>query len=207
MIGVDQLVLRRRRLRQNADPPERVFAVVFGEHAGGNARSANAVEAVAAADEVTVELLELTFVAEPDLRRSPREIVDAHIVDPEHDLAAVGEPFRYQVLHHLLLSVDRNALPDQVAEVDVVQCALEAEMNAVVEHRLALQTLADAGLDQQVGGPLLEQAGADAALDVGAAAVLQDDGLDAHKVQEVREHEAGGPGADDADLGAHVLDP
>ena len=71
------------------------------------------------------------------------------------------------------------------------------------EHPLALHALADAGLDQEIARPLLDQAGADAALDVVAAAVLDDDRLDAGAMQKMREHQPGRPGADDPDLGAH----
>ena len=79
------------------------------------------------------------------------------------------------------------------------------EIDPVVEHAFALHALADAGVDQEVGRPLLEQAGADAALDIVAAAVLQDDGFDAGEVQEMRQHQPGRARADDADLRAHVL--
>ena len=56
---------------------------------------------------------------------------------------------------------------------------------------------------EEVARPLLEQAGADAALDIVAAAVLQDDGFDAREVQEMRQHQPGRPGPDDSDLRAH----
>ena len=55
----------------------------------------------------------------------------------------------------------------------------------VVDEPLALQPLADAGLDEQVDDRLLEDAGADARLDVLAAPVLEDDRLDALAVEEV----------------------
>ncbi len=57
--------------------------------------------------------------------------------------------------------------------------AVEAEIIAVVEHGLALHAVADAGFGQHVGRPLLDQAGADALLDIVAAAVLDDDRVDA----------------------------
>ena len=50
---------------------------------------------------------------------------------------------------------------------------------------------------------MLDQAGADAVLDIVAAAVLDDDGFDAGEMQQMRQHRPGGPGSDDADLGAH----
>ena len=66
-----------------------------------------------------------------------------------------------------------------------------------------MQPVADAGVDQRVDGVLLEDAGADARLDVLPRAVLQDDGVDALQVQEPREEQTGRTGPDDAYLGAH----
>ena len=81
--------------------------------------------------------------------------------------------------------------------------ALELQLDALVDEPLAPQPVADAHLDQQVDRALLEHAGADAALDVLAAARLEHDRLDPAQVQQVREHEPGRPGADDADLRSH----
>jgi hypothetical protein len=91
----------------------------------------------------------------------------------------------------------------QLVERDAVAAALVAELDAVVHEPLALEPLADAHLDEQLDRALLEHAGADARLDVGAIARLEDDGLDALAVQQVAEHEPRGAGADDAHLGAH----
>ena len=60
-----------------------------------------------------------------------------------------------------------------------------------------------AGLDEQVGDRLLEHSGAQALLDVLAAAVLEDDGLDAFALEKLSERETCRPGADDADLRPH----
>ena len=146
-------------------------------------------------------------MTEADFRLRARDLVQADVVDLEQDLPAIGEPFRHQVLDHLLLAVDGDALAHQLAKIDVVQRAVEAEMDAVVGQPFALHALADAGLDQQIARPLLDQAGADAALDIVAAAVLDDDGFDALEMQKMREHEAGGPGADNPDLCTHVKFP
>src|SRR5207245_9054414 len=95
----------------------------------------------------------------------------------------------------------------ELAGIDVVQGAAEGKMDAVVEHALALHARANAGFDQKVARPLLDQAGADAALDIVAAAVFQDDALHALEVEEMRQHQPGGPGADDTHLRAHLLLP
>src|SRR5215813_6554085 len=207
VIGIDQLVLGRRRFGQNPDPAEWIFAIIGRERGGRNARPANAVKSVATADEVAGELRLLTVVPKVNLRRAAAKIVNAHVARLEQNLAAVGEPPRDQVLHHLLLAVDGHALADELAEIDVVQGAAEGKIDAVVEHALALHARADAGFDQEVARPLLDQAGADAALDIVAAAVFQDDALHALEVEEMRQHQPGGPAADDTDLRAHLVLP
>ena len=53
-----------------------------------------------------------------------------------------------------------------------------------------LHARADADLGQQIGGPMLDQSGADAVFDVIAAAIFDDDRLDALQVQQPRQHQA-----------------
>ena len=65
---------------------------------------------------------------------------------------------------------------------------------------LAGEPVADAELVQQVDRVLLEQPGADALLDVLAVARLEHDALDARALEQQGERQAGGSGADDADL-------
>ncbi len=152
-----------------------------------------------------IEFLILAVMPETDFRRAAGDIVHAHVGHFEQDLPAIGQTPIDQILHHLLLTIDGHAFADELAEIDVVQCAVEAEMNAVVEHRLALHALTDAGLDQEVGRPLLQKAGADTALDVIAAAVFQDDGFDPRKVQQMRQHQPRGACTDDPDWRTHAL--
>ena len=85
--------------------------------------------------------------------------------------------------------------------------AREPQLDAVVDEPLAPQPLADADLVQQVDRALLQHARADPLLDVLAAPVLEHDGVDARQVQQMREHQSGGPGADDPDLGALLPQP
>ena len=133
--------------------------------------------------------------------------MDADAVDLEQQRPAIGEPAHHHILHDFLLAVDGDALVDQRLEIDAVQIAVDADIDAPVQHAFALHALADAELGQQIGGPMLDQAGADAVLDVIAAAVLDDDGLDAGKMQQPRQHQPGRPCSDDADLRAHVSSP
>ena len=63
---VDELVGGRRRLGENPEPAERVDALVDGEHAGWNRRPADAVKAIAAGDEIAVNLVFGAAVAEAE---------------------------------------------------------------------------------------------------------------------------------------------
>src|SRR5207253_10860816 len=97
MEAIDQLVIRRRRFRQDAEPAERIDPVVILEHACRKARPADAVEAVAAADEIAFDLLRLAVVAEADSRMAAVEIVDAGARNLEENLAAVGQALADQI--------------------------------------------------------------------------------------------------------------
>jgi hypothetical protein len=76
----------------------------------------------------------------------------------------------------------------------------ELELDAVVDETLPLQPVACTGVDEEVDDALLQHAGTDARLDVLAAAVFQDDRVDALAVQQVAEREPGRACTDDADL-------
>jgi hypothetical protein len=81
-----------------------------------------------------------------------------------------------------------------------VPFAGELELDSLVDEPLALKPLPDPDLAQQVDSALLEDAGANSLLDVLAAPVLQDDGVDPLQMEELRQHEPGGTGTDDPDL-------
>ena len=55
-----------------------------------------------------------------------------------------------------------------------------------MDEPLPLHTFADARRDEEVARPLLDDAGADALLDMPARARLKDDGLDALEMQKMR---------------------
>ena len=83
--------------------------------------------------------------------------------------------------------------------------AVERKIDAVMEQRLALHARADAGRDQQIDHPLLDQSGTNARFAIVAAARLDDDAFDAGEVQEMRQHQPRWARAHDPDLRPHVL--
>ena len=126
------------------------------------------------------------------------------VADLESNRAAAGEPRVDEIAHHLLLAVDRDRpAAGEVGQRDAVAPPVEAQQDAVVHEPLAREPLADADVAQQIDGALLQHARAHSLLHVRAAAILEDDRLDAYPVEQPRQHQARGPRADDRDLGLH----
>ncbi len=131
----------------------------------------------------------------------------ADAVGFEQQRPAVSQPSLHQILHDFLLAVDGDALVDQRLEIDAAQVAIDADINAPMQDAFALHPFADADVGQKIGGPVLDQSGADAVLDVIAAAVFEDDRFDAGEMQQPRQHQPGRPCSDNADLRAHAFSP
>ena len=81
---------------------------------------------------------------------------------------------------------------------------VEPKLDPVMDQRLAIQPVGEAGLAEELDRRLLEHACPDALFDVLAAARFQHDGPDALQVQEMRQHEAGRAGPDDPYLCPHA---
>ena len=155
------------------------------------------MEAVAAGDDVALELA-------AGVAHDAALGVDALDGALEVERQAAVEPRRDEVLDHLRLAVDDDRPSvGELAERDTVTLAVELEMDAVVDDSLPVHALADAELAEQVGGALLEHAGADAVLAVVARAALEHDGLDPGPLEHPRERQPRRARADDADLGLH----
>jgi hypothetical protein len=71
-----------------------------------------------------------------------------------------------------------------------------------MDQAFAIHALPHSGPAQELRRTLLEDPGADPALDVLPAPVLEDHGVDAGPVEEVGEQEAGRSGTHDPDLAA-----
>src|SRR6185437_4295836 len=118
---------------------------------------------------------------------------------------AMRQPLRHHVLYHLLLPVDGEVLVDQLLEIDAVDIAIDIYIDARMIDALAFHPLAGADLRDEIGGPVLDKAGAQPALDVGTVTIFDDDRLDPPQFQEPRQHQSGRPRSNDADLCAHAM--
>src|SRR5262249_43201346 len=171
---------------------------------GGKRRPTTPKNPAPPADEIAGELDIPPLVPEANFWCAAGKIVDAHVARLEQYCSAVGEALFNQILYHLLLAVNGHALADEIAEIDVMQGAAEREIDAVVEHAFAPHADAGRRFEKGIARPLPDQPGADAALDVAAAAILQDHALHRRAVEQMREHQPGGPGAHNTDLRAQL---
>src|SRR5262249_40637045 len=92
VVGVDQLVLRRRRLREDAQPGERVRPLEDAKYARWDRLPADPVKAVAAGDCVASELGLLAIGMERDPRSARFDVVHGDVTNFEQDRAARAEP-------------------------------------------------------------------------------------------------------------------
>src|SRR5438128_12329318 len=100
----------------------------------------DAVRAVATGDEVAIEPLGRAIVPERDRRPRRRGIPGGNIAHAEEDLPARLEPRRDEILHDLLLRIQRHTLAaGERLHVDVMRAAGETQVHAAVEERLAIQ--------------------------------------------------------------------
>jgi hypothetical protein len=110
-------------------------------------------------------------------------------------------------LGDLGLAVNRDDLAGQLAKINALPPSAKADRDAVMHETLAMEPFADAGAVEQTDRPVLDQAGADAAQHIFAAALLENDVGDAVDLKQLPEEQAGRAGADDRDLGSHDVCP
>ena len=156
------------------------------------------MEPVAAGDEVAEDGFFGAVVAEVDF--GGIGVFDGDGGSFEEEGAASGEAGGDEVFDDLLLAVDGDAAAGEFGEGDAVAVAGEAQDNAFVNQAFAVHPGADSGVAHLLAGIMFHEAGADAAFDVRSGLGLDDDAVDTVQMQDLGEEEAGGAGADDADL-------
>ena len=81
----------------------------------------------------------------------------------------------------------------QAFKIDPMPRSAERDVDSFVHQPLCMQTIADAGLVEQVDGDGFKHASPDPAQDVFGTLVIDDDGLDAGAMQQLPEHQARRP--------------
>ncbi len=136
-VGVDQFVIGRRAFRQDAEPAERIVAL---EHArcspsGKLGRQMPWKPSQPAMKSQSISCA-LPSCVKRIFGRSPVRSCTLTSSTSNSSGPPSAQPLRDQILHHLLLAVDGDALADQLLEIDAVQLAVDADIDAPVQHRL-----------------------------------------------------------------------
>jgi hypothetical protein len=80
----------------------------------------------------------------------------------------------HQIAGDLGLTIDSDGLADQLAEIDAVSPAAEADLDALMDETLAVQSRSDTGAFQKTDRSLFDQPRSDAAQHIFAATLLDD---------------------------------
>ena len=138
------------------------------------------MESVAASDDVDLQLVLRSVVAESNARMAGLEVQQRSCLRLEHDLSTSLQSRRDQILDHLLLAVDHDrATVGQLGERDPMTLTFKAQLEAMMNQAVAIHPRGDAHLAQQVNSALLEDTGAHARFDVCPRAVFEYDRGDA----------------------------
>src|SRR5262245_51156216 len=202
--AIDQLFRWRFGFGQDAEPTERVGPREDGQRAVRNGLAADAVRAVAARDEIAGDLLRLPRAAEANLRRLAIEIVNAYLFDLEEDFRARIETRVDQIFDDFGLAIYRNGAPaSQLAQVDSVATPAKTQLDAAMNESLPSHPLADARFVEDVHSALFQNACADTAFDVLAAAVFEHDRFNALQPQQPPKQQSRRACSDNSDLCSH----
>ncbi|KAF1050817.1 MAG: hypothetical protein GAK43_02660 [Stenotrophomonas maltophilia] len=193
---------------EQAEPAERIDALVVAQVLGGNALPGHAMEAVAAGDVVAIQTHLLALVFEGDERPLGLHVVQAHVGGlVEADGAAVSASF-HEIAGDFGLAIDGDALTaGQGGQVDTLTTAIQDQLETIVGQAFGIQALADAGLAQQVDATLFQYPGANASEHIVGGLALKDDVVDSGTLQQLAEQQASRAGADDGDTGFHGCRP
>ena len=132
--GVDQF-RRRRRLRQDADPPEWIIALIGGAHAVTGYSAVRCREIHHSRRRSRRRSPAPAVVREPHRRRRGVDVMHIGALTPQTGWPAGGQTACDQVLDDLLLPVDRDARPT-IWRKSKAQSAGDIQANAAMVHRL-----------------------------------------------------------------------
>ncbi|MCY1407277.1 hypothetical protein D9M71_225730 [compost metagenome] len=206
MVGVDEFLVDRRGIGQQAQPAERIDPLVLGQHTLRDALARHAVEAVATGDVVTLDAVGLAVLLEGDVGLLALELMQLHVGGRVDDAGTAGRAGIHQVTGDLGLAVDHHALAiGEFGEMHRHPLAIENQFDTFMHQAFGIHAFADAGLAEHVDSALLQHAGADAAEHVIGGLALDDDVVDTGLVQQLAKQQSGRTGTNDGNLGFHCF--
>src|SRR5262245_990913 len=187
MTRVDELCGRWRRRDQHSQPADLHLALETVDRAGGNRCPADAMKAVAASDEVTVQLLRTAIARERHARLTGIDIVQPYILGFKNNLSCCGLCGVNQIAENFVLSIDRNrAAIGQSLEINPMCLAGKAQVNAVMNLAFTAHPITNAACAQQIDRRLLQNTGPHRGFNSRLRPNLKDDRVHAAEMQKMR---------------------
>src|SRR5262249_37409596 len=146
MVAVDEFVVDRTRIGQNAQPTERINALINADHLLWDGLAADAVEAIASTNEVTDDLMRFAAFVVAQSSLVAQEAVQANVFRFEDDVATRNPLSNHEILLNFCLPIDANADASYPLKIDAMTSAVEGDLNAVVGKPLALKPRTDSRL-------------------------------------------------------------
>src|SRR5215469_9756529 len=156
---------------------------------------------IAAHQEIALDFAFLTAVLESNSQLMGFEIANRNIFNGIMDGTSARQTRRDQILHQLVLAVNRDRAPArQFLEVDAMPATVEGEIDPAMFEPFALQPIAEASLDQQIDRALFQHTRAHTFNHVLACARFDNFRVDPFQVQQMSQKQTRGASADDPDL-------
>ena len=203
-VDVNELVVHRRRVRQQSQPAKGIDFFKLFDGPTRHAGAAHAVKAVATGNKVAGNFKRLTVFLEPHTGLVGVKVQHLHLAG----LVIRGQTGLrarvHQVAGDLSLSIDHHVLAaGERGQIHPVALTGKQHVKAAVHQAVAVHACAHTGLVEQVHGDLLEHASADAAQHVVRALALHNHRVDTGLVQQLAQQQTGGTCANNGDLGAN----
>jgi len=206
VIRVDQLLGRRRRLRQNTEPRERVHAFENRKCAVRDRAARDTVRAIASRQKIASKFPLFAALAKLDRGARCLQPMQADVAHFKMNLPPGIQARLDQILDNFLLRVHCDGSPwSEVFKIDAMPAAAETQFDPVMHQPLLLQARAHPGFDHQIHRALLQHARANPLLHIMASTRFKNYRLDSLQIEQMRKHQPRRPRADYPDLGAHAF--
>src|ERR1700722_9498621 len=159
------------------------------------------MKAIASGDVITGDDIDVALFLHTNPGSAPLEVVQRNLATFKTHITTVAQTAGNQVLHNFLLAVNGDGFAGEFNERNTMKPAVQTQLNALVTKAFPFQAFSDSGIAQHFYTGMLQNSRTNAFLAIAAILCFQYDRCDSMLVQQMRQHQAGRPSANDSDLG------
>ena len=202
MANIDQFVIYRRHIRQKPKPAKGIDFLIKRDGGLRYTRTANAVEAIAAGDDIAGQFVQgaIGFKTHLGLRSIEIQRHDVLcLIDCEQPGSFAG---LHQVTGDFRLAIDGDGLAARVAaEINPLPHAVHTKRKTVMHQAFRLHARANPGASQKLCRGLFNHAGTNTPQHIISAALFKNDRLDPRLVRQLAKQQPGGTRTNNRNLG------